>query len=452
MKKFTSDYLYKKFDRDTKFFELASGANKFLAINEIDYTVIEVKLNILEDAHKNKYVSNHQLLDQFSLPIDTVITRDKFFLSINYSLNGKRINIHHSDRHDFENLLIRNNNSLKDTNRKFRNKIFGFRSQKRRNMIIATIMYLCTFSFIVNVISNDTPEKTEIQDKQDVVDKKIKNSSESKGKKDDIKMVKNKKDKTSSHKEPIQEVNAENEDNQGFDAKEDPKELKPGTTDRLPVTLSSTVDGDTAKFNYNRKVESFRFLLIDTPETKHPRKGKQPYGQEASERTAQLLQNANKIEVEFDVGQKKDKYQRNLAYIYVDGQMINEILVREGLAKVAYVYPPNTRYLDKLEKAQSKAKEEKLGVWSIDSAFEEDNTIQSNTTNKNNTNQETAKNTINDAANSQSNTDSTNNHNSESYKNCTELRKVYPRGVPAGHPAYEPKHDRDKDGYACEVN
>ena len=38
----------------------------------------------------------------------------------------------------------------------------------------------------------------------------------------------------------------------------------------------------------------------------------------------------------------------------------------------------------------------------------------------------------------------------ESYKNCTLLREVYPSGVPEGHPAYESKHDRDKDGWACE--
>lgn len=38
----------------------------------------------------------------------------------------------------------------------------------------------------------------------------------------------------------------------------------------------------------------------------------------------------------------------------------------------------------------------------------------------------------------------------ESYTNCTELRKVYPNGVNSTHPAYEVKHDGDRDGYACE--
>jgi DNA segregation ATPase FtsK/SpoIIIE-like protein len=39
-----------------------------------------------------------------------------------------------------------------------------------------------------------------------------------------------------------------------------------------------------------------------------------------------------------------------------------------------------------------------------------------------------------------------------SFANCTELRKVYPNGVPSTHPAYTSKMDRDNDNYACERN
>ena len=39
---------------------------------------------------------------------------------------------------------------------------------------------------------------------------------------------------------------------------------------------------------------------------------------------------------------------------------------------------------------------------------------------------------------------------SEFFANCTDLRKVYPKGVPADHPAYQTKMDRDRDNYACE--
>jgi micrococcal nuclease len=39
---------------------------------------------------------------------------------------------------------------------------------------------------------------------------------------------------------------------------------------------------------------------------------------------------------------------------------------------------------------------------------------------------------------------------SEVFANCTDLRGTYPNGVPAGHAAYVPSMDRDKDNYACE--
>lgn len=37
-----------------------------------------------------------------------------------------------------------------------------------------------------------------------------------------------------------------------------------------------------------------------------------------------------------------------------------------------------------------------------------------------------------------------------SFQNCTAMRKYYPYGVRSSHPAYASKHDRDKDGWACE--
>lgn len=37
-----------------------------------------------------------------------------------------------------------------------------------------------------------------------------------------------------------------------------------------------------------------------------------------------------------------------------------------------------------------------------------------------------------------------------SFQNCTTMKKYYPKGVKKGHPAYATKHDRDKDGWACD--
>lgn len=138
-----------------------------------------------------------------------------------------------------------------------------------------------------------------------------------------------------------------------------------GTIEQIPVELVKSIDGDTSTFLYNGAKENVRYLLIDTPETNHPKLGVQPFGQEAKERTAELLQKG-KITIEFDVGERIDKYGRLLAYVYVDGKSVQKTLLEEGLARVAYVYPPNTRYLDEFEEAEMKAKEKKIGIWSID--------------------------------------------------------------------------------------
>lgn len=131
-----------------------------------------------------------------------------------------------------------------------------------------------------------------------------------------------------------------------------------------PATLIKAIDGDTVKLMYKGKAMTFRLLLIDTPETKHPKKGVEKYAPEASAFTKNMVENAKKIEVEFDKGQKTDKYGRGLAYIYADGKMVNQALVRQGLAKVAYVYKPNNTHEQLLRKSEAQAKKEHLNIWS----------------------------------------------------------------------------------------
>src|SRR5690606_31581413 len=122
-------------------------------------------------------------------------------------------------------------------------------------------------------------------------------------------------------------------------------EKQPSREGLIPVELIRTIDGDTIKIKYEGKEQNVRYLLIDTPETNHPRLGKQPFGQEAKTRNQELL-SSGQLEIEFDIGEKYDKYGRLLAYIYVDGESVQKKLLEEGLARVAYVYPPNTRHLD----------------------------------------------------------------------------------------------------------
>ena len=134
---------------------------------------------------------------------------------------------------------------------------------------------------------------------------------------------------------------------------------------RIPADFVRHVDGDTTVLRIDRKEQKVRFLLVDTPETVNPKTKVQPFGLEASKRTKELLSTASEITFEYDSGDKTDRYGRVLGYIFVDGTLLQKTLVSEGLARVAYVKEPNTKYLLELEEAQEKAKNESLGIWSI---------------------------------------------------------------------------------------
>ncbi len=77
------------------------------------------------------------------------------------------------------------------------------------------------------------------------------------------------------------------------------------------------------------------------------------------------------VKLKFD-GPKRDKYDRLLAYVWVDGKNFNKMLLEEGLAHYAYVYDPPYTHLQEFIKAQTKAMNNKLGIWSIDGYVTED--------------------------------------------------------------------------------
>ncbi|EKE3393796.1 thermonuclease family protein [Enterococcus faecalis] len=134
---------------------------------------------------------------------------------------------------------------------------------------------------------------------------------------------------------------------------------------RVPADFVRHVDGDTTVLRIDGKEQKVRFLLVYTPETVNPKTKVQPFGLEASKRTKELLSTASEITFEYDSGDKTDRYGRVLGYIFVDGTLLQKTLVSEGLARVAYVKEPNTKYLLELEEAQEKAKNESLGIWSV---------------------------------------------------------------------------------------
>lgn len=129
------------------------------------------------------------------------------------------------------------------------------------------------------------------------------------------------------------------------------------------VTFNECIDGDTASVILNGEVIKLRFLAIDTPESVHPTIGEEEYGKEASNYTCEALKSAEKIEIEYDSDSDKlDKYNRHLVWVFVDGELLQEKLIEEGLAEVAYLYG-DYKYTSILEAKQVIAKTKQVGIW-----------------------------------------------------------------------------------------
>lgn len=139
----------------------------------------------------------------------------------------------------------------------------------------------------------------------------------------------------------------------------------PDIEDMVCCEVVRVVDGDTIKVRYNGRVESVRYIGIDTPETVHPSRPVEPFGPEASALNKALLTEGT-VYLSFDLEQR-DHYGRLLAYVYAvhDRQRIfvNLEIVRAGLAR-AFPYAPNTAYAGLFRQTEVEARGAHRGIWS----------------------------------------------------------------------------------------
>jgi micrococcal nuclease len=137
-----------------------------------------------------------------------------------------------------------------------------------------------------------------------------------------------------------------------------------GESDREEAVVASAVDGDTIKLTNGK---TLRYIGVDTPETVDPRRAVGCFGKEASDYN-KLLTTGKTVYLEKDVSET-DKYGRLLRYVYLQsGEMVNEMLVREGYA-YASAYPPDVKYQDKLENLEKEARDNNRGLWGSCQSF-----------------------------------------------------------------------------------
>ncbi len=130
--------------------------------------------------------------------------------------------------------------------------------------------------------------------------------------------------------------------------------------------MQGVADGDTL---FVSRVGAVRLIGVDTPETSHPTKPGQFMGKEAAEFVKKLV--IRKIvALEFDE-ERKDKYNRTLAYVYLkDGRMLNAELIKQGYA-VAYTRFP-FRHMQEFVKLEAEARQKGIGLWARNGLAEYD--------------------------------------------------------------------------------
>ena len=122
-------------------------------------------------------------------------------------------------------------------------------------------------------------------------------------------------------------------------------------------TVTRVIDGDTLVLDGGEKL---RLIGVDTPETVDPRKPVQHFGKEASAFTRKLAE-GKKVRLE---GYKKnaDKYQRSLAYVFLeDGTLLNAEIIKQGYG-FAYTKYPFQR-MEEFRKYEREARESQKGLW-----------------------------------------------------------------------------------------
>jgi micrococcal nuclease len=128
---------------------------------------------------------------------------------------------------------------------------------------------------------------------------------------------------------------------------------RPASPSPVPCVVERVADGDTFSCRDGRRV---RLLGIDTPELAQGEPGRQAHAA-----LRRLLPLGTTVRLERDVA-PRDRYGRELAYVWSGSRLVNEALVREGWAML-YTLPPNVKYAGRLERAQKEARSARAGLW-----------------------------------------------------------------------------------------
>ncbi len=121
------------------------------------------------------------------------------------------------------------------------------------------------------------------------------------------------------------------------------------------------VDGDTILLASGARV---RLQGINCPESVKPNWPVEPWGLEASQFTKDFLKRArNRVQLTFSL-ERKDRYDRFLAFVWDGKVLLNEELVRAGLAEARTDWNYSPEMKRRFLAAQDEARKAGRGIWS----------------------------------------------------------------------------------------
>jgi len=126
-----------------------------------------------------------------------------------------------------------------------------------------------------------------------------------------------------------------------------------GTGERV----TRVVDGDTLHVDRNGKDVTVRLLRVNTTE-----RGQWGYSQGGQQ--LRRLTQGKSVRLEFE-DERKDRYGRELAYVFVGDTNVNVEVVRSGWSKFFTRYGRG-KYAEDFVRAEQEARRERRGLWSRD--------------------------------------------------------------------------------------
>lgn len=141
----------------------------------------------------------------------------------------------------------------------------------------------------------------------------------------------------------------------------EPAPLPPTVVDGETYRVRRVVDGDTLLLESG---ERLRLQGLDAPETVKEDTPVQPWGPEASQFTRDFIEAAEgRVRVTFGP-EREDQYGRLLGFVWHGDRLLNEELIREGLARAKLGYRYSGVMKRRFEAAQQEAKRAGRGIWS----------------------------------------------------------------------------------------